>query len=94
MHIFSTLDRSISQAEFVKEVKRSSSIWFKDEYGEPSFSWQKGYGIFSVSESRIADVKAYITNQETHHSKVTFQDEFRRLLRAHNVPFEEKYVWD
>ncbi|MDF3129124.1 transposase [Kiritimatiellaeota bacterium B1221] len=94
IHILSTLSRSISQADFVKEVKRSSSIWFKDEFREPSFSWQKGYGIFSVSESRVPDVKAYIQNQEVHHGKLTFQDEFRQLLRAHNLAFDEKYVWD
>jgi hypothetical protein len=58
------------------------------------FSWQAGYGAFTVSHSAIPEVKAYVANQAEHHKKMTFQDEFRALLRKHGIEFDEKYLWD
>ena len=58
------------------------------------FYWQAGYGAFSVSQSAVATVKRYIADQETHHSKQTFQSEFRKLLNRHEIDFDERYVWD
>jgi len=58
------------------------------------FHWQNGYGIFSVSESKIAEVSKYIDGQMEHHKRFSFQDEYREFLKRHNVPFEEKYVWE
>lgn len=94
VHLLTSLSRTLSQADFVKEVKRNSSLWSKEKWMVDGFAWQKGYGIFSVSESRMAEVKKYIANQEIHHHKVTFQDEFRRFLAKHNIPYDERYVWD
>jgi hypothetical protein len=59
-----------------------------------NFHWQNGYGAFSVSPSSEARVRAYILNQEEHHRKVTFQDEYRSFLRRHGVAFDVRYVWD
>jgi hypothetical protein len=59
-----------------------------------NFSWQGGYGAFGVSESNIPDVKDYITRQEEHHRKMSFQDEFRQLCRRHGIELDERYVWD
>ena len=58
------------------------------------FEWQGGYAAFSVSASRLAEVKKYIANQEHHHRKMNFQDELRTLFRKHDVEWDERYVWD
>jgi len=79
----------------VKEIKRTSSGWVKElspRLGK--FHWQGGYGAFSVSQSNLAEVIEYIETQEEHHKRVTFQDEYRALLKAYEVPFDERYVWD
>jgi len=57
------------------------------------FSWQSGYGAFSVSKSNISAVKKYIQNQEEHHRKLSFKDEFRKFLAKHEVEYDEKYIW-
>ena len=62
--------------------------------GPPAFRWQAGYGALSVSSSSLAKVKAYIHNQAEHHRTQSFQEEFRAFLRRHQVPFDERYVWD
>jgi len=79
----------------VKEVKRGSSLWIKSK--EPAleeFAWQSRYGAFSIGFSQIAAVMDYIANQEEHHRKLSFQDEFRTLLRRYELEFDERYVWD
>ena len=78
-----------------KEVKRGSSIWLKTKTQElHDFAWQNGYGIFSIGFSQIETVRNYIAGQEEHHRKVSFQDEFRELLRRYEIEFDERYVWD
>ena len=78
----------------VEEMKRGSSRWIKTRgAGFQGFAWQGGYGAFSVSESQLEFVKQYISGQEEHHRKATFQDEFRSLLIRHGIAFDEKYVW-
>jgi putative transposase len=95
IHILSTLARTCEPAEMVKEVKRSSSIWIKTH--DPKlrqFAWQGGYGMFSIGFSQIHAVRRYIENQEEHHRKTSFQDEFRLLFKKYEVDFDERYVWD
>jgi predicted restriction endonuclease len=76
-------------------MKGSSSKWL-NENGRLSFhfSWQRGYGAFSVSESMVDVVSKYIENQESHHKKMSFQEEFLALLRKHSVTYDERYIWD
>jgi putative transposase len=93
VHILCELSRKISLSELVKNLKTSSTRNLKDN-GHHGFSWQTGYGVFSVSQSAKESVSAYISNQETHHRKTTFQDEFRTLLTKHGIRFDERYVWD
>ena len=79
----------------VKEVKRGSSLWLKTK--DPhlqEFAWQNGYWVFSVGFSQISSVRDYIAGQEAHHRKVSFQDEFRQLLRRYEIEFDERFVWD
>jgi putative transposase len=95
VHILATLSRTTAQADLVKELKRASSIWIKDlEPPISKFGWQSGYGIFSVGQSQIDEVKRYIENQEKHHRTVSFKEEFRLFLSRYEVDFEEQYVWD
>ena len=58
------------------------------------FAWQAGYGAFSVSTSLVEDVKKYIQNQQQHHPRMSFQDEFRELCRRHGLELDEQYAWD
>jgi hypothetical protein len=62
--------------------------------GLDDFYWQNGYGAFSISPSHVEALKKYIANQEQHHRRESFQDEFRRLLRKYKIEFDERYVWD
>jgi REP element-mobilizing transposase RayT len=94
VHILCALHRTISQADLVEEVKKGSSKWMKAEGGVPGFSWQAGYGAFSIGESQADAVVRYIRNQEEHHRKVTFQEEYRRFLERYKVAYDERYVWD
>ena len=89
------LSRTITQAEWVKELKRVSNLWLKERGGEhEDFGWQGGYAAFSVSQSNVKPVMEYIVTQEEHHQKIGFQDELRALLRRHEIEWDEKYVWD
>jgi hypothetical protein len=83
----------MSLAELVKDLKTSSTKMMREK-GHADFSWQIGYGAFSVSESNKQAVIAYIANQEMHHRKMTFQEEIRALLNKHSTRFDERYIWD
>jgi REP-associated tyrosine transposase len=92
VHQLARFGRTITQADWVKELKRVSNLWLKEQ--EPEFKWQGGYAAFSVSPSNLELVTDYIVNQEAHHRKMNFQDELRALLREHDVAWDERYVWD
>ena len=87
VHILSMLSRTCQASSMVKEVKRSSSLWLKTKGTElRDFSWQNGYGIFSIGFSQIDSVRNYIAEQEEHHRKRSFQDEFRLAeFRSNNT---------
>jgi REP element-mobilizing transposase RayT len=95
VHLFFGLSRTRTIAEVVETVKTSSSKWIKTKGAAfADFHWQSGYGAFSVSQSDAETVAAYIRNQAQHHQKMTFQEEYRRLLERYQVAFDENYVWD
>ena len=95
MHLLCRFGRTITQAEWVKELKRVSNGWLKEQGSDyADFAWQGGYADFSVSHSNLLQVKRYIVDQEEHHQKRTFQNELRTLLQKHGVEFDERYVWD
>ena len=94
IHALCRLARTLPVSKLLEEVKKSSSRWIKSvdpRYAD--FAWQAGYGAFSVCESHAAAVRRYIANQAAHHRRVSFEEEFRRLLRMHNVPFDERYLF-
>jgi hypothetical protein len=95
VHILLSQSKNHALADIVEEVKKSSSKWIKTQgAGFGDFHWQAGYGGFSVSASRIPAVERYIRNQESHHHKNTFQEEFRRFLKEYEIDYDERYVWD
>jgi len=95
VHIVTTLPRTVSQAQLIEQIKKTSSKWIKAlDIRYRSFFWQRGYGAFSVSPSRLEVVLQYIETQAEHHRTRTFQDEYRELLRRHGIDFDERYVWD
>ncbi len=95
VHLLCNLHRTIAVAQLVEEVKTGSSARIKEEGLDlRDFYWQNGYGAFSVSQSHVDQVKAYIAGQAEHHRKRTFQGEFRLLLERHGIEFDERYVWD
>ena len=80
------MSRTLTVADLLKELKTESSKWLKTKDDAFfNFHWQEGYGVFSVSPSHVESVRSYIANQEQHHKKSTFQDEFRRILLKYNV---------
>jgi hypothetical protein len=82
-------------ANWVMELKRASSLWAKSRTEIWSrFQWQAGYGAFSVSQSQSGMVDSYIAEQERHHRKRSFKDEFRGLLKKHGLEYDDRYVWD
>jgi REP element-mobilizing transposase RayT len=95
IHLLAQFGRTITQAEWVKELKRVSNIWLKEKGRDyVDFEWQGGYADFSVSQSNLEQVKQYIADQEEHHRKVGFQEELRALLRRHEIGWDEKYLWE
>ena len=80
-------------ADVMRDVKRTSSAWVHETIGDKEFQWQDGYGAFSVSASVIEKVKTYIANQEEHHRKKTFQEEYVELLKLSGVEYDPKYLW-
>lgn len=93
VHVLAQLGRAISQAEWVKELKRVSGAWLKARAdGMPEFQWQGGYASFSVSESNLDQVRRYIANQEEHHRNTGFQEELRALLERHRIEWDEQHL--
>jgi len=95
VHLLLTHPRTCSPAELVQAIKLGSSKWLKAQalrYAD--FHWQSGYGIFSLSPSHRPVLEAYIGRQAEHHRKVSFREEYRRLLSKYEVQFDERYVWD
>ena len=93
VHVLARQAQTISLADWVKELKRVSSLWAKSQ-DLALFQWQAGYGGFSVSQSQSGDVERYIARQQEHHQRVDFQQELRRLLELHGLEWDERYVWD
>ena len=95
LHTLFSLSRVAAVADVVEEVKTESSKWIKRKGIEfRNFHWQSGYGAFSIGQSQVSTVKRYIGRQKQHHHRVTFQDEYRKFLKAYEVEYDERYVWD
>jgi len=95
IHILCRLSKNVAPSKTIGEIKTESTKWLKAEFPPLSnFSWQAGYGIFSVSASQVDTLVTYIENQAEHHRTSTFQEEFRKFLGKYSVEFDDRYVWD
>ncbi len=94
VHILTSLPKTMSLSDFVKQIKIESSRWIKTlDTTYHTFSWQDGYAVFSVSSSILEKTKAYIQNQAEHHQKRSFKEEVLALLKKHGVSYDEQYVF-
>lgn len=94
VHLLIRLPADVCVADCLCVVKANSSRWIKERWPERRlFSWQRGYGAFTVSESNRPAVIRYVQEQEQHHQRLSFQDEFLALLKKHGVDFDERYIW-
>ena len=93
VHILAKLRQDKAISRIVGELKANSSGWISRTFkGAAGFAWQEGYGAFTVSESQVSRVHRYIEDQEKHHRRVSFLEEFKVLLKAHGLPFDERYL--
>ena len=93
IHILSTLPKTMTLSDFIMNIKKGASKWIKtvdDRYR--LFAWQDGYGAFSVSYTNKDRVVGYIANQEEHHKKKTFREEYIEFLKSNNIEYDERYV--
>lgn len=95
VHLAIGLSRILAVADLVKEIKTASNKWLKAQDDSfQKFSWQNGYGIFSVGMSQKETLLHYIDAQEEHHRTQSFQEEYRVFLNKYAIEFDERYVWD
>lgn len=95
VHLLISMSPTLSISTLVNALKANSSRWIHEEFSDMKpFKWQEGYGAFSVSRSSETAVVKYIRNQQEHHRKTSFQDEFMELLRRHKVEYDERYIWE
>ena len=94
-HLFVGYKPTVSISDFIKEIKVESNEFINDKkWVKGRFNWQEGYGVFSYSHSHIDKVINYIKNQEMHHQKRTFRQEYHEMLEKFEISFEENYLFD
>lgn len=95
VHLLVALPPPLAISEAIGKMKGNSSKWIHETFPDAhSFVWQRGFGAFSVSRSNVPGVVRYIEGQKEHHRKVTFQEEFVRLLERHAIEVDERYLWE
>ncbi|MBF0107381.1 MAG: IS200/IS605 family transposase [Deltaproteobacteria bacterium] len=94
IHLYTTMPKTISVSKYMEIIKSASSKWIHQTFSDKKqFAWQEGYGAFSVSKSNETKVVEYIAQQEQHHHKKSFQEEFLEFLKANDIEYDEKYIW-
>ena len=94
VHLLLSLHPQKGLSDILRQIKASSSRWMHETAASlRDFAWQDGYGAFTASYSNLAQVKQYIADQEQHHRRVSFQEEFVEFLRRHEIPYDERYIW-
>ena len=94
VHILLSMSPDQSITDMVRDIKRASALWINERHFVLGrFSWQKGFGAFSVSSSQLDNVVKYINNQHEHHHVKTFREEYIEFLKAYNTDFDEKYIF-
>lgn len=94
IHILIGMRPTQSISDLMQDIKGSSSKWINQKgFIKGKFEWQEGYGAFSYGKSQVKDVIAYIENQEQHHSKKTFRDEYMDFLKKFDIEYDEQYIF-
>ena len=93
IHLLAKLRPDKALSDVIRQLKANASGWMHNVFPAlEDFSWQRGYGAFTVSQSNVEEVRAYITRQKEHHRKVSFRDEFIQFLKAHGIEYDERYL--
>jgi REP-associated tyrosine transposase len=93
VHILLTIPPALSVASAVNKIKANSSKWIHEQrLLPPAFAWQTGYAAFSVSPSKVTEVIEYIRNQESHHKKVSFEEEYIAFLKKHQIQYDDRFI--
>ena len=93
IHLLAKLRPDRALSDVLRELKANASGWMHEVFPElKDFSWQRGYGAFTVSQSNVEKVREYIRRQKEHHTKVSFRDEFIQFLKANGVEYDERFV--
>jgi putative transposase len=94
IHTFIGMRPHQSISSLVQNVKSESSKWIKEnKFCRSAFTWQEGFGAFSYSKTHVPDVIRYIQNQEAHHKEETFVDEYKKVLKAFEIVYDERYIF-
>ena len=94
LHLLTYLPATIAPADAIRKIKGGSSKWIHETFSRKrTFGWQRGYGLFGVSQSKIPVVAGYIDRQKEHHRRQSFEDEFVELLRLHGIEFDPRFLW-
>ncbi len=95
VHVFFGLKPAMAVADLIRDVKNNSTNFINENgWVRDRFAWQEGYGAFSYGHSQIDQVYKYIQNQEAHHRKKTFREEYLEFLQKFDVPYDERYLFD
>jgi len=93
VHVLAKLGPQRALSDVLRDLKANASGWMHDVFPElKDFSWQRGYGAFSVSQSHINQVRRYVAEQQQHHQRVSFRDEFIQFLRENEIEFDDRYL--
>jgi len=92
VHLLIELRATIALSDFMRDLKKGSSMWVHEELSLKNFAWQEGYAAFTVSASAVDEVRRYIENQEEHHRERSFREELKIMLQRSGVKFEERYL--
>jgi putative transposase len=92
VHLLFVLPASLAVSDLMEKLKANSSKWVNERWSARRFAWQAGFTAFSVSQSKLREVEAYISHQEEHHRKLTYQEEVVALLKKHGVKFDLRFV--
>lgn len=92
VHIMVKLKPNYDVSKFIQDLKPSVTKWARGHI-HPKFEWQDGFGAFTIGESQVAGVRRYIQNQEEHHRKMLFEQEFKDMLEQSGIEFDERYLW-
>jgi len=93
VHLLAKLRPDRALSDVLRKLKANATGWMHDVFPAlEDFSWQRGYGAFTVSQSNVEEVRNYLRRQKEHHAKISFRDEFIQFLKANGIEYDERYV--